>query len=165
MRYSYCYMHDGLPQSIQLEPGVTFTKPSGKRYTILALTNLEPGLPHQPVSVVYQSEDKVTYCAPVERALRGVTTFQAPLSDQAGITMINLLDSVPEPFYSLRDPHLVLKVLALANQTATLPEFPLQCVFSLDAVQLYSMPYSLFMSHFATQESTDACSPHPPDSS
>ena len=165
MRYHYCYLFDGEPQSIYLEAGVSFTKLSGHRYTILAVTNLHPGLSNQPVSLVYQSEDKVTYCAPVERALRGVTTFQAPLSEQAGIAMINLLDSVPEPFYPLTDPHLVLKVLALANQTATLPEFPLQCVFSLDAIQLYSMPYSLFMSHFATQESIDACSPHLPDPS
>lgn len=52
----------------------------------------------------------------------------------------------------------------LANQTATLPEFPLQCVFSLGAAQLYSMPYSQFMSHFAAQEPIDACPPHLPDS-
>jgi len=71
MRYHYCYLFDGEPQSIYLEAGVSFTKLSGHRYTILAVTNLHPGLSNQPVSLVYRSEDQQTYCAPIERALRG----------------------------------------------------------------------------------------------
>lgn len=124
MRYHYYFLFDGEPQSIYLEAGVSFTKLSGHRYTILAVTNLHPGLSNQPVSLVYRSEDQQTYCAPIERALRGVTHFQPPSNALTDLPLLNQLEHTLPPISS---SHRVVTVLMLANQTATLPEFPLQC--------------------------------------
>jgi hypothetical protein len=77
MRYHYCYLFDGEPQSIYLEAGVSFTKLSGHRYTIPAA--VEDAAEHITLAVQYED---VAY-TPAEYTLLMIRPFAQYVTGQS----------------------------------------------------------------------------------